>query len=137
MIDLKPKSKIAVQMTLCGLSFAVCVVQLWIDLQVERPIILGFIFFFVAVVNLGIFIILILDLLTDRYVNISGKIVHIDRQIFHITDQEIGKLRRYKISEPAALTTLKVNQYVDIQLMRLSRIPRSIQVIEEQSEGEL
>ena len=105
-------------------------IQLLLGLKSDRPIFFDFIFFLTGLVFAALIIVLIIDYVSTSYDVVHGKIVYTQLQIIHVNSEETNAIKRYKISDPEVLQSLRVNQRVKLHLTKLTRLPRSIHILE-------
>lgn len=117
----------------CGALSLISIVQLLVGLQADRPAFFNFIFFLSGLVFIALMIVQIIDYQSTSYDVLHGKILYIEGQIIHVAIDESSAVKRYKINAPEVLQRLQANQRVLLHIAKLTRLPRSIDIMEDSS----
>ncbi|RIX46537.1 hypothetical protein D3P08_25950 [Paenibacillus nanensis] len=125
------KKQLRFEILRCGALSLISIIQLLVGLQADRPAFFNFIFFLTGLVFIAVMIVQIIDYRSHSYDVLHGKILHIEGQIIHAAISDSGAVKRYKITAPEVLPRLRTNQHVMLHIAKLTRLPRSIHIMED------
>ncbi|WP_317979040.1 hypothetical protein [Paenibacillus glycanilyticus] len=93
------------------------------------PTFIGFTYFLVSLVFLGLLAVMLIDLLMEARRTIQGRIINKEGSIINVLRDD-GKLKRFRINVPEVLVALRADYRVEIVSTNLANIPSRITVIE-------
>lgn len=128
-MQLKPHRTIVTFIIICTLQLAFSVVRLFNTDHQLVPAFIGFTYFLVSLVFLGLLVVMLIDLLTKARRTIQGRIINKEASIINVLRDD-GKLKRFKINVPEVLEALRVDHRVEIVSTNLANFPSRITVIE-------
>lgn len=128
-MQLKPNKTIVTFIIICVLQLTLSVVRLFTTDHQMMPAFIGFTYFLVSLVFLGLLVVMLIDLLTKARRTIKGRIINKEGRIINVLRDD-GKLKRVRINVPEVLETLRADHRVEIVSTNLANIPSRITVIE-------
>lgn len=128
-MQLKPNKTIVTFIIICVLQLSLSMVRLFNTDHQMVPVFIGFTYFLVSLVFLGLLIVMIIDLLTKARRTIQGRIINKEGSIINVLRDD-GKLKRFRIKMPEVLDVLRADYRVEIVSTNLANIPSRITVIE-------
>ncbi len=128
-MQLKPNKTIVTFIIICVLQLSLSVVRLFTMDHQMVPTFIGFTYFLVSLVFLGLLAVMLIDLLMEARRTIQGRIINKEGSIINVLRND-GKLKRFRINVPEVLDALRADYRVEIVSTNLANIPSRITVIE-------
>ncbi|GMK43913.1 hypothetical protein PghCCS26_10400 [Paenibacillus glycanilyticus] len=128
-MQLKPNKTIVTFIIICVLQLSLSVVRLFTMDHQMVPTFIGFTYFLVSLVFLGLLAVMLIDLLMEARRTIQGRIINKEGSIINVLRDD-GKLKRFRINVPEVLVALRADYRVEIVSTNLANIPSRITVIE-------
>ncbi|MCK9860003.1 hypothetical protein [Paenibacillus sp. ATY16] len=128
-MQLKPNKTIVTFIIICVLQLSLSGVRLFTTDHQMVPAFIGFTYFLVSLVFLGLLVVMLIDLLTKARRTIQGRIINKEGSIINVLRDD-GKLKRFRINVPEVLDALRADYRVEIVSTNLANIPSRITVIE-------
>ncbi|WP_054954741.1 hypothetical protein [Paenibacillus dakarensis] len=134
-MNLNGNKWLILQLSLNGILLFLSIVVFALHHARFTPSSFGFLYFLAVLGFAGVFVALIVDLMTSATRQVHGQIVHKEGRTIHISRTD-GKLRKYKVTVPEVLQRLEKGQFVTMSLSKLAQIPQSIHIVDPPGEPE-